>query len=664
MPNSYGKITWGGGEYAGPLSAPSGSLYFPTILVEVGFAANALDEPVGTWTDISYWAFQGKIKRGRQHELGRFDAGTLTLNLLNTDGRFSPSNSGSPYGAGAVAPGRPIRVRATYGAVTCNLFRGFIEAWKTSWSGPTMSTVQVTAVDAMKLLNAKKVSTVDYYQAVVLGAFSPAAYYKLGDATGTTAIADSSGNGRTLTIDTYGTSVFAALTYGAQQAGALTADTNTAYDFGRGEVLFSGAGPSYSMPHALTISAWVKLRSNIGTNPFLVVSQSTFRFAGELEFQLATDTNGNAVFTTSNLSSPAQITATSSAGIADDQWHHVVGTVDSAATTLTLYVDGIQVASAAGSAMTGSLAYIFVGGAPGVTNSVKGCDGLIDEVTVHGSALTAANVWTLYRAGVAPNEGMNTGNQIGVILDLLAWPAGLRNLQTGQSQAHGMTDQLLTGSALAYMQTLADTEGGQLFIDAAGKVNFFDRTQTSLSPYTTPQITLGDGAGEEPYLVDSVDPSFDDLDLYTDVTNSPADLGPQRATNATAVTRYGTRGLSRSTLHYSAQDALNQATFILNTHLLPIERVEQVTFTPMSDPAMLFPAALGLELLQRVKFVRRPMDGSGSTFSQESLVEGIEHSFSAERPVWQTTWRLSPTDAASRMGIFNQSTFNNALFGY
>ena len=80
-------------------------------------------------TDITayVWRFDSlRISgRGRRADLGAASPATLTLSLDNSDGRFSPKNTGGAY-YNTFHPYAGIRVRATYNAITYDLFKGII----------------------------------------------------------------------------------------------------------------------------------------------------------------------------------------------------------------------------------------------------------------------------------------------------------------------------------------------------------------------------------------------------------------------------------------------------------------------------------------------------------------------------------------------------------
>lgn len=68
--------------------------------------------PFGSqWKDVTQYVRTLSTNRGRQAELQRFEAGSLSMKLSNADGRFNPWNTAGAYGAGAVRIGVPIRVR-------------------------------------------------------------------------------------------------------------------------------------------------------------------------------------------------------------------------------------------------------------------------------------------------------------------------------------------------------------------------------------------------------------------------------------------------------------------------------------------------------------------------------------------------------------------------
>jgi hypothetical protein len=92
--------------------------------------------PDQIWTDISPYVRKVSTTRKFDRNIGTWTAGTASIELLNMDGRFSRSNLSGPYvtaGVTGIRAWRPVRVRATYGGVTYDVYRGYATAWKDTY---------------------------------------------------------------------------------------------------------------------------------------------------------------------------------------------------------------------------------------------------------------------------------------------------------------------------------------------------------------------------------------------------------------------------------------------------------------------------------------------------------------------------------------------------
>lgn len=124
-----------------------------SLTLEIGFASDPKDSSV-TWTDVSaYMRMDGtEIVRGRTHARDTMQAGTMQVVLENTDRRFDPTNTSSPYDPNVI-PGKPIRLQAEYNSVTYDLFRGTIDGWPQLWTWPSEAVTIITATDDFKLIS-------------------------------------------------------------------------------------------------------------------------------------------------------------------------------------------------------------------------------------------------------------------------------------------------------------------------------------------------------------------------------------------------------------------------------------------------------------------------------------------------------------------------------
>ncbi|HYT30236.1 MAG TPA: hypothetical protein VEN82_05625, partial [Actinomycetota bacterium] len=163
----------------------------PTFAVQVAFADAPLTTPAGgDWIDISAYVRGIGWTRGRNHELARTQAGTVSVRLDNTDRRFDPSNAASPYTPNLV-PMRRVRVRATVAGVTSEMFQGFVENWEQQWpvrplGGGGDAECVITAVDAFKVLS---LFDLNAYSKEVL-ADGPIGYWRLRDPVATSVALD------------------------------------------------------------------------------------------------------------------------------------------------------------------------------------------------------------------------------------------------------------------------------------------------------------------------------------------------------------------------------------------------------------------------------------------------------------------------------------------
>lgn len=128
---------------------------FPTITVRIAFATGPLATP--TWTDVSDYLEAFRIKRGRQDELNRVEAGTAEVKLRNRDRRFDPTYTSGPY-YGTILPMRRINIRAVWSAVTYDLYTGYVEAWPTDWPLRDDSSVTLPCADAFTYFSKAELS--------------------------------------------------------------------------------------------------------------------------------------------------------------------------------------------------------------------------------------------------------------------------------------------------------------------------------------------------------------------------------------------------------------------------------------------------------------------------------------------------------------------------
>ncbi|MFF4779405.1 hypothetical protein ACFY05_41980 [Microtetraspora fusca] len=108
--------------------------------------------------DVSDWVRGLTIRRGASRAntpILRYEPGTCTVTLDNSDRRFDPTHLDGPYVSGGrtqVTPMRVVRVRAAWDGHTYDLFRGYIDSWDITWWDPDDSEAVLQVTDAFKVL--------------------------------------------------------------------------------------------------------------------------------------------------------------------------------------------------------------------------------------------------------------------------------------------------------------------------------------------------------------------------------------------------------------------------------------------------------------------------------------------------------------------------------
>ena len=213
---------------------------------------------------------------------------------------------------------------------------------------------------------------------------SPLAYWRLGDASGTT-FADSSGNSR-------GATSSVAPTWGQSTAGIGIDGTSAQFSGSStktGHVAYT-AWPSQSL---VTVEGWFKTSST--TLMMICNRDNELSGAGRCwQFRMNAGKVNFIVFNTS----VALVSITSPLTYNDSAWHHAVGTWDG--TTARLYVDRSQVITGAlaGTLNGGGTMGIGVGGAS-TTSTTTPFNGYLDEIAVYDAALSSTRIFAHYDAG-------------------------------------------------------------------------------------------------------------------------------------------------------------------------------------------------------------------------------------------------------------------------
>lgn len=598
---------------------------YPTLIHEVAFTTTPAD-PSPAWEDVTDDLRSARTRRGRQQELDRYQAGTLDVVLGNTDRQYDPENAAGDH-APDVKPMRRTRLRATWNGVTYPIIDAYTDKWEQDYNPPTEARATLRATDGFKILTKKALVNSAYIDEVL--ADSPAALWRLGEPEGSTTAFDSAGQ--------YDATYQAGPQLG--QAGLISRDSGSS-------VFFDSASNNRA-----------ETAGNVITG---------FPFSIEVVFQMPVDSDslerhfyddmydsiGNSLISLyvgpgppgpgGNLAFLVQKNSVTSALVYDTHHvnldglvHHVVVTA-TANNAVKLYVDGVDVTNVNVSSSDTFPAGTFktmIGALPISASPVRGADSFLQAVAVYHSALSSTRVAAHHAAVATPWDGDTPAARLGRILDLADWPAGLRDLDTGQSTLQSA--DLQGSTALDHAQKVAESDFGELYMSRDGKVRFVERTGLINRAVAA---TFGDGPGELGYQSITFD-NGDEL-IRNPVVVSRNEGIAQSASDPTDLGEYLDHTYTVDGLIHDSDDLSRYAAqFLVSEYKDPKTRVVGLVVAPAADPTNLWPVILGLELGDVVTVVRRPQ-GVGDPISQDCEVQGIAHDIGPRH--WRTTLTLSP----------------------
>jgi len=562
----------------------------PTYKVEIAFNAGALTPAASrTWTDVTAYTLLDSgvdITYGRGDWRSAADANRLRLTLNNSDGRFTPGLTTSPYYPN-VKLGRPIRVTATVSGVTTTRLLGFVDEWPVEWPSTvgTFATVSVTASSRLAWIadDAELKSIVE--SEILLD--DPVAYYTLGEAAGATTASDSSGNPQVPALKQTGSGT--AVVFG--NATGPGTDSLTAATFANGKYLRVAPGALYD--HAM-------VSFNAAAPP---ASRATL--VGEPDFleYIQMETDGTLTC--------AQLGLASALSYADGETH--VAAVMQDAGTAILYVDGVSVDTAAG--ISFEISGLSVG---------HQFSGTLAHVAVFDTPLSATRVAAISEAMLTGFAGETVASRLTRYASYAGIAATEVSFETGMvpDLAHIDTTGI---TALEMMRKIEATEEGVLFDAADGTLTFHARNHRYSA---TPAFTLDVAAKQ---VAPGVSPRLDRAGIRNDVTATLTDgTASAHAFNQTSIDAYGPARESLDLATTNAEEPFQHANWLVGQYAEPRPRVSQLgVINLVSLPAALTQAILTAGVGTRFRVTGMPSQAEKAT--QDYYIEGYSESIGPAR---------------------------------
>ena len=256
--------------------------------------------------------------------------------------------------------------------------------------------------------------------------------------------------------------------------------------------------------------------------------------------------------------------------------------------------------------------------------------------------------------------GEDTGARINRVLDNAGWAAADRAIDTGLTTVQATT---LAQPAWSEALLTADTEGGELYVDGAGKVVFRNRHAVLTEARSTaPQAAFGDGPGELPYV--GLDLAYDD-DLLANLVRIARVGGTEQiAEDLASQAEYLVRTFDRSDLvHQTDAESAQHAGWVLGLMRSGTLRFDSITIDPRDDPETLYPAVLGRELGDRISIKWTPPGRPGDPIERDVLIRGIAHAFDATG-AWSTTFYLADAARLDEYFVVGRAVIGRSRIAY
>jgi hypothetical protein len=215
-----------------------------------------------------------------------------------------------------------------------------------------------------------------------------------------------------------------------------------------------------------------------------------------------------------------------------------------------------------------------------------------------------------------------TGARINSILDQIAWSTEFRDIDTGTADLSAFPIEANEG-AMSYLQTVASSEPGLLFVDKLGKVKFVQQTGIiDFSDY----VQFG-GTG---IPFQNLEVSYGSDNLYNQVIISREGGGTAIASDPQSIADYGLRSLSApSVLLNTDGDLVDLALLLVDKYSLPEYRFSslEVALHKLDDPEQ--EQVLNLDLGSVVRIIFTP-NGIGSAIERFVQIISINHTVRPE----------------------------------
>lgn len=244
----------------------------------------------------------------------------------------------------------------------------------------------------------------------------------------------------------------------------------------------------------------------------------------------------------------------------------------------------------------------------------------------------------------AAHDGDLSGARVSRVLDLpeVGFPTDIRDIDTGLSRFGPTT---FGENAATYLQRIASSEGGALFVSGDGDLTFRQRDHVAVN-----RLTLSDDADPGAVEYEDLDQTFGIETVKNRVRFAGTSGTVKTAEDTASQSDYKiVRTVERLNLMGSDDTVIqDQADFILARLRRPEKRFRKATVEVNLQIEARQTELAQLDLFDRIVVERTP-PGAGSQLVQGAVVEGL-------------TWRLSPSLTSARVDIQMSAGANRLPF--
>ena len=227
--------------------------------------------------------------------------------------------------------------------------------------------------------------------------------------------------------------------------------------------------------------------------------------------------------------------------------------------------------------------------------------------------------------------GDNAGERINAILDEIAWPPSLREIEYGDTILQA--DPGIPRTALAAMQTATTSEYGAIYVDARGSLTLKDRAYC-IDSQTIPPVLFNDDGTDITYF--NAVWRLDDTQVYNEASITRIGGTTQVARNEASIEEYFLHSYNQQNLVMATDaDALNYAQAYVASRQQTKTRCDMIEldlYTPSYNDGII--AALSLDFFDPVEVTTN--QPGASTLQQTLQIFGVSHRVTPNS--WKTSF--------------------------